>query len=189
MNEKDLELARRAASGDQEAFEHIYLTYKGQILGHIRGKVGTRFEAEDLAQEVFVRAYQALGTYSGKASLGRWLRVIATNLCIDRMRKKAVSCVAWPTVISKEGDKMPVDVPDESPSLQDRVESSDGTRIVLEAVSSLPPYYRDAVILHDLLDQSGESVARRLDCPQGTVKSRLSRARGLLRHQLAAATV
>lgn len=185
MNSENLELARRAARGDEEAFEEIYLSYRNQVQSHIYGMVGDRLEAEDLSQEVFLRAYQAMHTYSGKASLSRWLKVIATNLCIDRLRKRTISCVAWPSMVSKDGDRQTVDLPDDSPSPEDSVQSSDGTRVILEAIDALPSHYRHAVILYDVMDQSGDSVARHLGCPSGTVKSRLSRAHGILRTQLA----
>ena len=187
MVAEDLVLARNASQGDQESFEVIYATYQKQIYHHILRMVRDRYEAEDLTQEVFMRAYQFMGTYSGNAALGRWLRRIATNLCIDKMRKRALPVGAWPTVFSKDGDEQPVDFPDEGPSPIDLAQSSEATEEIMRAIQELPDYYRNVVILKDLLDRSGEEVASEMDCPIGTVKSRLSRGHELLRQRFAPA--
>lgn len=181
MVAEELLIARRASMGDHEAFEHIFTTYYKQILWHVTRIVGDRLDAEDLTQEVFLKAYQSLGTYSGTANLGRWLRKIATNACIDRMRKKAVPTVAWPTLRSKDGDEQPAEFPDDSPTPLDVAQSKEAEDIIIDEIYRLPEYYRKVVWLYDVMEKSGEEVAREAACPIGTVKSRLSRAHGLLR--------
>ncbi len=181
MAAQDLALAERASQGDQEAFNTIYETYQKQIYYHIARIVNDRFEAEDLTQEVFLRAYQFMGSYSGTASLGRWLRRIATNLCIDRMRKRALATTQWPTVASKEGQEQAVEFAGDGPSPLEVAEDREGEGIILQAVQSLPDYYRKVVMLRDFMDLTGEEIAREIQCPIGTVKSRLSRAHGILR--------
>ena len=137
-------------------------------------------DAEDLTQEVFLRVYSSIDPYSGRASLGRWLRRVATNLCIDKMRKKRVPTVSWPVLTSKDGDEQPVDFPDAGYGLPELLEAQDGRDVIMKAIESLPEYYRDTVILHDILEYPGKEVAKRMSCPVGTVKSRLSRARNIL---------
>ncbi|MGI6643543.1 MAG: RNA polymerase sigma factor [Bacillota bacterium] len=181
MVAQDLALAERVSRGDQEAFDTIYETYQKQIYYHIVRMVRDRFEAEDLTQEVFLRAYQFMGSYSGTASLGRWLRRIATNLCIDRMRKRTLQTTQWPTVTSKEGQEQPVEFPCESPSPLEVALDKEAERAILQVVEHLPEYYRTVVIFKDFMDCSGEEIAREIQCPVGTVKSRLSRAHSLLR--------
>ncbi|HHX27827.1 MAG: RNA polymerase sigma factor [Bacillota bacterium] len=184
MIAEELVMARRASLGDHEAFEHIYTTYYKQILWHITRIVRDPLDAEDLTQEVFLKAYQFMGTYSGTANLGRWLRKIATNTCIDRMRKKTVPTVSWPTLQSKDGDEQPVEFPDDSPSPLDMTESREGEDAILDEIQRLPEYYRKVVVLYDVMEKTGEEVAREAACPIGTVKSRLSRAHGILRSAL-----
>jgi len=181
MVAEELLLARRASLGDHEAFDRIYTTYYKQILWHVTRIVGNRLDAEDLTQEVFLKAYQFMGTYSGTANLGRWLRKIATNTCIDQMRKKTVPTVSWPTVQSKDGDEQPVDFADDSLSPLEMVESRECERAIMDEIDRLPEYYRKVVVLYDVMEKSGEEVAREASCPIGTVKSRLSRARKILR--------
>jgi RNA polymerase sigma-70 factor (ECF subfamily) len=181
MVAEELLMARRASMGDHEAFEHIFTTYYKQILRHVTRMVGDRLDAEDLTQEVFLKAYQSLGTYSGTANLGRWLRKIATNACIDRMRKKTVPTVSWPALRSKDGDEQPAEFPDDSPTPLDLTQSREAEDIILDEIHRLPEYYRKVVWLYDVMEKSGEEVAREAACPIGTVKSRLSRAHGILR--------
>ncbi|NLU05769.1 MAG: RNA polymerase sigma factor [Firmicutes bacterium] len=178
--EDDLALARKISQGDEEAFETLYNRYYKQIYLHVSGIVKNNQDAEDLTQEVFLRVYSSIGTYSGRASLGRWMRRVATNLCIDKMRKKRIPTVSWPVLTSKDGDEQPVDFPDGESELLDILEARDGRDVILKAIESLPDYYRDTVMLHDVLEYSGKEVAQRMCCPVGTVKSRLSRARSML---------
>ncbi|HHT85598.1 MAG: RNA polymerase sigma factor [Bacillota bacterium] len=178
--DEDLALARKVSQGDEEAFEILYDRYYKQIYLHVSGMVKTREDAEDLTQEVFLRVYSSIGTYSGRASLGRWMRRVATNLCIDKMRKKRVPTVSWPVLISRDGDEQPVEFADDEHELLDLLEAQDGRDTILKAIESLPDYYRDTVMLHDVLEYPGKEVAKRMSCPVGTVKSRLSRARNVL---------
>lgn len=185
MVSEDLILARKASDGDQDAFARIYESNYKQVYYHVVRIVGDRAEAEDLTQEVFLRAYQFMGSYSGDASLNRWLRKVATNLCIDRMRKRALNTVAWPSMVSREGEEQEVEFPDHGPSPLEVAQNQDAEDSIRGAISDLPDYYRNVVVLHDLLEYRGEEVARAVSCPVGTVKSRLSRAHSLLRSNLA----
>lgn len=184
MVTQDLALARKASSGDQDAFAQIYESNYKAIYYHVARIIGDRGDAEDMTQEVFLRAYQFMNSYSGDASLNRWLRKVATNLCIDKMRKRAIPTAAWPTVASKEGEEQEVEFAAEGPSPLENVESVEARDIIMDAVTRLPDYYRNVVVLHDLMDYRGEEVAQAVSCPVGTVKSRLSRAHGLLRSDL-----
>ncbi len=184
---EDLLLASRAAHGDEEAFETLYNRYSRQIYFHILGIMKNKADAEDLTQEVFLRIYSSIGTYSGRASLGRWMRRVATNICIDSMRKRTVPTVPWPIMVSKDGDEQQVDFPDNENNLPLEVLTVQGEQdTILRAIASLPAYYRDTVMFHDIMDCSGKEVAKLMSCPIGTVKSRLSRARNLLKGMMAA---
>ncbi len=180
---QELALAQRASQGDEEAFNAIYRAYERQIYSHVARIVKDRCDTEDITQEVFLRAYRHLDTYSGSASIGRWLRRIATNLCIDRMRKKGLPTVSWPTITSRDGDERAVEFADDAPSPLDSALAMENEQAVLRAIQNLPEYYRKVVVLRDLMDCTGEEIAREIDCPLGTVKSRLSRAHGILRNQ------
>jgi len=180
MLRDEITLAKRISQGDQEAFTCLFNRYKKEIYCHIWAMIRDRFEAEDLTQEVFFRAYRAMATYSGNASLGKWLRKIATNICIDKLRKKSVPVVTWPVVVSKEGNEKVVEFPDSSRPPLDAVQSYNERDIIHKAIACLPPYYREVVILHDIMEYSGNEIAKKISRPLGTVKSRLSRAHNML---------
>ena len=110
---------------------------------------------------------------------------MATNICIDSMRKKRIPTIAWPSMVSKNGDEQPVDFPDLANQLPlDQLEAEDGKQAVLNAMESLPGYYKDSIMLYSVFECTGEEVAKKMSCPIGTVKSRLSRARTILRSLL-----
>lgn len=176
----DIALAKRISQGDQEAFTYLFNRYKKEIYCHICAMIRDRFEAEDLTQEVFFRAYRAMATYSGNASLAKWLRKIATNICIDKARKKSVPTMSWPVVASEGGNEKVMEFPDSSRLPLDTVQSYNERDIIYKAVACLPPYYREVVILHDIMEYSGNEIAKKISRPLGTVKSRLSRARNML---------
>lgn len=184
MAAQDLELATRASRGDEDAFETIYRANYLKVYYHAVRMIGDTSEAEDIAQEVFLKAYQFIGGYSGAASLSRWLKKIATNLCIDRMRKRTVATVPWPTCVTKDGEEMEADFPDGGLCPLDAVAAREGEDTILTAISGLPKYYREVVMFHDLMGRRDDEVAAAVSCPLGTVKSRLSRAHNILRLSL-----
>ena len=139
--------------------------------------VGNRLDAEDLTQ-VFLKAYQFIGTYSG-TNLGRWLRKIATNL-IDQMRRRRFRRCPGPQCYQKDGDEQPRRLPTiRCRPLRSRI--NEGESAIMDEINRLPEYYRKVVVLYDVMEKTGEEVAREASCPIGTVKSRLSRAHKFLR--------
>ncbi len=183
MVAQDLALAKSVSGGDHDAFNVIYATYQKSVYHHVLRMIHDRFEAEDLTQEVFLKAYQFMDTYSGTAVLGRWLKKIATNLCIDRMRKRSLPMAAWPVAVSKDGDEQQVEFSDDGPSPLDMTESKEYMESIGQAISELPEHYRNVVVLRDVMDCSGDQTALQLACPTGTVKSRLSRGHEMLRER------
>lgn len=180
----DLQLAQRVASGDDNAFAEIYQKHYRHIYRYILGFVCDKFEAEDIAQEVFMRAYTAIYTYSGRAPMSSWLRTIARNLCIDRSRKREVGPILWSTLSSGEERDSVLDFADPGPSPEEAVCSRALQALVMSQVEALPERYRQVVLFRDLSDMSCSEAAQAIKCPEGTVKSRLSRAHHILRNRL-----
>ena len=183
-------LVNRARRGDDEAFETLVKHYQSRIYNHVARMVQDPSEAEDLAQETFVRAYQALPRFRGEASFQTWLYRIASNLAIDASRRRKRR--QWQTVSLDE----PID-DDETPLARDLADSSSRTPgeavasgalrdQVWSAISELSEKLRPVVILYDLQGLSYEEIASILGCPLGTVKSRLFNARCQLRDKLRA---
>jgi RNA polymerase sigma-70 factor (ECF subfamily) len=141
-------------------------------------------EAEDLTQEVFVRAYQSLRSFRHAAAVDTWLYRIATNLVIDRFRRRKRAPQQY--VPLEEGGDPLTELPavDRASNPAAAAELTELQAQVQRAIASLPPKLRSAVVLHDLEGLSYEEVAVAVGCPVGTVKSRLFNGRSLLRRKL-----
>jgi RNA polymerase sigma-70 factor (ECF subfamily) len=150
---------------------------------HMAYKFVARFdEAEDLTQEIFVKLFRALATYDRRASFETWLTRVSRNLCIDHYRRRR-----------REEQKLIDEIDPDSIQLEALVsrpdadlEQRDQIALVRRALGKLPPTYREAVVLRDMHELSYEQISQRLQLPEGTVKSRISRGRKELARQLRA---
>jgi len=182
-------LVRAAKAGDRQAFGRLVEAYQDRIYGYLARMLGDPDEAEDVAQEVFVRAYRSLGKFRGASSFHTWLYRIASNLAIDVARKRkrqdntAYSLDAPMEMGDEEYDR---EIPDESRAPDQISEQKQVQSIVRQAVMGLPDKLRDVMVLYELQGESYEDIADILEVPLGTVKSRLFNARGQLKKRLEA---
>lgn len=177
----DLDLVRRTVGGDGEAFELLVLKYQERIFRLVRRLLGDREQVEDLAQEVFLRAYRSLGSFKGESTFYTWLYKIALNTCRNYYRslgrRPEGSIVDGESLL--ENMESPVSSPEREAL---RAELWDSIRTSLE---SLPPEQREAVVLCDLEGLSYDEMATVIGIPVGTVRSRVFRGRRALQQQLA----
>jgi RNA polymerase sigma-70 factor (ECF subfamily) len=160
----------RAAAGDVAAFEELYRTYVPRIHSLVRRMAGSR-EADDLTQDVFIRAWQKLGTFRGDAAFGTWLHRLAVNLVIERLRSHAQR-LRW-----LEDDSVWASLA--------AVQTPPPTRIGLEAaLERLPSGARSVFVLHDVEGHTHQEIASLLGVSAGTSKAQLHRARMLMRRHL-----
>lgn len=172
-------------SDDLRAFDEIVRRHKQRIFSYVCRMTRDGPDAEDLTQEVFIRAYQSLHRFRADAAVDTWLYRIATNLVIDRFRRNQRGPQAWVPLDDEDetlGGLPATDRGSDPEASAQLVELQDEVR---KAVQKLPPKIRAAVVLHDIEGLSYEEVAETLGCPVGTVKSRLFNGRGLLRRKLA----
>ncbi|OYT75562.1 MAG: RNA polymerase subunit sigma-24 [Armatimonadetes bacterium JP3_11] len=182
-------LIERAQARDEAAFEQIMNLYADRLYNYIVRLVGNPTDAEDLLQEVFLRAYQGLPNFDGRASLSTWLYRIATNLCIDHQRKRArrVQTVSYHDVEDEDGEPSEWELPDtQTPDPLDAALTRELQQVVEQAISTLSPKLRTVLLLYDVENLSYEEIARVLKVPIGTVKSRLNHARGQIQKQVEA---
>jgi RNA polymerase sigma-70 factor (ECF subfamily) len=178
-------LSARACGNAAGAFDALVREHKNRIYSYVCRLTNDSPDAEDLTQEVFVRAYQSFGAFRHEAAVDTWLYRIATNLVIDRFRRGQRA----PQWVSAAGDEED-DPLAELPALARECDPAGSAQLgelqekVRHAISTLPPKLRAAVILHDMEGLSYEDVAAALGCPIGTVKSRLFNARAVLRRKL-----
>ena len=170
----DTTLISRFKNGDKSAFEEIVVKYKDKIYNLCRHMLRDPQNAEDAAQDVFLKAYQALPKFQPEASLYTWLYRIATNTCIDYKRKPLLESLFG----GPEGEERIIhDRASDEPSPERLYESKEIDRALHECLEKLSPKLRAIIILLEIEELSYEEIAETLDISLGTVKSRIARAR------------
>jgi RNA polymerase sigma-70 factor (ECF subfamily) len=174
----------KSAVNLERTFEGLVQAHKNRIYGYICRLTNDSPDAEDMTQEVFIRAYQSMHAFRHDAAVDTWLYRIATNLVIDRVRraKRAPQLVAVAPDTDDSLGEIPASNRDSDP--QATAQLGELQKQVQKAIQSLPTKLRSVVVLHDMEGLSYEEVAQTVGCPVGTVKSRLFNARLLLRRKL-----
>jgi RNA polymerase sigma-70 factor (ECF subfamily) len=168
-------------------FHLIYDTYQPRILRYLARLVGEP-EAEDLAQEVFVKVSQALNTFRGESQLSTWLYRIATHAAIDKMRTAAFRHDAELSLLGDSDETQDKDVwtGEETPSLEQQLMRKEMYECFVEFVKQLPPNYRTVVVLSELEQMPNQEIAAILGLSLEAVKIRLHRGRTRLMQELKA---
>ena len=181
--DQDLELMLRVRSGDTESFEVLLRRYRGPMVSFFVRMVRDPALAEDLAQEVFLRVYQARERYQPEARFTTWLYRIATNLALNAIRDRR-GHVASVEFEDQEREPEAARVADSRPTVEQQMMQSDRERIIREAVESLPERQCAAVILHKYQNVDYGQISRVLGLSESAVKSLLFRAYESLRERL-----
>jgi RNA polymerase sigma-70 factor, ECF subfamily len=175
---------KQVIKGDQDAFGDIVEIYKNSIFQLGYRMLGNRHEAEDIAQEAFIRAYVNINSFNQDMKFSTWLFRIATNLCIDRIRKKKPDYYLDAEVSGTDGLTMYSQLPSNSPLPENEVESLELQETVQKEILKLPEKYRSVIVLKYIEELSLNEISEILDMPLGTVKTRIHRGREALRKQL-----
>jgi RNA polymerase sigma-70 factor (ECF subfamily) len=186
-HDADMMLVERALDGDLAAFEQLVSRYQNKLVGFAARMLGDHDEAEDVAQEAFVKAYRALDSFRGQAQFSTWLYRIATNLCIDRARAKKrrpQQAYSLDEPLDKDEDKGGREVPDSTFEPSKSVEREELRQTVRATMAEMPEKMRQVLIMCDMQGMPYEQIAQVLNCPIGTVKSRLFHARADLARRL-----
>lgn len=175
---------KQVLKGDQNAFGEIVEIYKDKVFQLAYRMLGNRHEAEDIAQEAFIRAYVNIQSYNINLKFSTWLYRIATNLCIDRIRKKKPDYYLDAEVAGTDGLTMYSQIPSKTSLPEDDIESLELQDTIQRAISKLPEKYRSVIVLKYIEELSLNEISEILDMPLGTVKTRIHRGRETLRKQL-----
>lgn len=183
----DHELIEATRSGDESAFAEIVERYRNPLTNYLFRMLADYEEAVDLAQETFVRVYYAIDRYHTEYAFSTYIYRIATNLAISEIRKRRRRRLFSLTGFfrsedSDEGEEL--QPPDSRPLADAGVIDEERRRTIEKAIATLPEKYRAPIILRDVQELSYEEVAAVLGLGLGTTKSRISRARALLREKL-----
>ena len=168
-------LIDRSAAGDQEAFRQLVIRHHRLVINVAFRALGELSLAEDVAQEVFLKVYKALPGYRHEKPFKHWLHRGAANAVTDALRRRR-------PLVSLDGMEQPPASRESDP--MDVATRHDLQKSVRQAIASLPSHYRDTIALQAFGELSYEEIAKALDIPLGTVMSRLSGAKRLLRERL-----
>jgi RNA polymerase sigma-70 factor, ECF subfamily len=178
-------LMARIAKGDDDAFEILVNRHQTSVLNLIYRFIGDRTQARDLAQEVFIRVWQAAKSYKPEAKFTTWIYRIATNLCLNEL--KSAHHKKWFQFFrSDANDEIRAEeaVPDRSPSPEDILLTRERSRRITDVLLSLPENQRMALILKRYDEISYEEIARVMGCSVSAVESLLDRAKRNLQEKL-----
>lgn len=168
-----------AREGDQEAFSRLVRLYEKRIFALTRRMCRNPSDAEEAAQETFLAAWQGLRFFRGDASFSTWLYRLASNACVDLLRREGRHRnAAGPSLDDEEAD---LELPDRAPSPQQLAERAELRRQIEAGLAALPPDYRQVLILREIHQRTYEEIASVCQLDLGTVKSRISRGRQRLR--------
>jgi len=172
-------LIKRAKQGDVNAFAELVEDYKDKIYGFLYRMTGSHEDAYDLAQEVFLRVYKNLHAFDDTMRFSPWIYRIAQNLAVDQLRKRR-KLVYLDEPTGEDGD-MNWQIESSDPGPEDIVEFADFRESLATALNELQPIYKAVLLMRFVHELSYEDIARSLDLPLTTVKTRLHRAREALR--------
>ncbi|MFC4024911.1 RNA polymerase sigma factor SigW [Oceanobacillus longus] len=178
------EKIKEVKKGDQAAFGDVVSFYQNKIYQHCFRMLGNAHEAEDMAQEAFIRAYVNIHSFDERRKFSTWLYRIATNLTIDRLRKRKPDYYLDAEIKGTEGLDMYSQLASEERLPGEVVESLELQRYIHHEISQLPPKYRSIIMLRYLEEFSLQEISEILDVPLGTVKTRIHRGREALRKRL-----
>src|SRR5262249_15759536 len=180
-------LVEETLGGDEDAFAELVSRYRNQITSYIYRMTNDYDGAVDLAQETFMRVYRAAGRYQTTHAFSTYIYRIATNLAISELRKRKRRRLVSLTGLlgSPDGDEVrDFDAPDEKPLQDADLVDLELRYVVKRAISTLPDKYRAPLVLRDVEGKSYDEIAQILQTSEGTVKSRINRARNFLRDKM-----
>lgn len=189
MAQTDVQLMLEVKAGDEQSFALLLHRYRSPVINFLYRMVKNRAQAEDLAQEVFLRVYRARGGYEPSAKFSTWLFRIATNLALNaardtRHQKKEIS-IEQPAGENEEGEERPLEVAEPGANIEQHLVEEARSRMIRQAVEKLPEKQRAAVLLHKYEEMSYGEIAKSLGCSESALKSLLFRAYETLRVELA----
>ncbi|MEX2221766.1 MAG: sigma-70 family RNA polymerase sigma factor [Candidatus Rokuibacteriota bacterium] len=167
----------RLRAGEATAFEELVMTYQHRLFGVALRMLGNAGEAQEVAQEAFIRAHRALPRFRGDAKLSTWLYAITSRLCLSRL-------ASGERRLARQGEDALLRLSDSAPGPDAALERGELEAALQRAIAELPEDRRIVVVLRDLEGLSYEEIAQVLELELGTVRSRLHRARADLKDKL-----
>ncbi len=184
IKEDDPVLIKRALEGNEPAYQELMARHKTAVFHIVFKIVRNREEAADLVQETFMKAFASLASYREEFRFTTWLYRIAANAAIDSLRKQKIDALSLDEPVETEEGSYGLEIADTSYNPEEDALKKEKGVSILDAISSLPPKYREVIELVHLKEKPYDEIAAILKVPVGTVKARIFRARELLKKKL-----
>jgi RNA polymerase sigma factor (sigma-70 family) len=176
----DIALVQKAVAGDQRAYAELLSRYRDAIYFMLLKMVNNTDDADDLTIEAFGKAFKSIHQYTPNFAFSTWLFKIATNNCIDFIRKRRGGTLISIEQSNHDPDEMPIHIQTDELDPEESLISKQKVKLIREVVLKLKPRYRKLVEMRYFSEMSYEEIAEELSLPIGTVKAQLFRARELL---------
>jgi RNA polymerase sigma-70 factor, ECF subfamily len=188
VNSADSDLIEGTLNGDESAFAELVRRYQSAVWGIVHRTLGNTADNEDAVQEIFLRAFTALRKFDLKYPFGPWILRIASNYCIDQLRrKKGRKVQLWSELSEFDQIRLLKDMSSEGESESAAIENSEGyARVAQALMEGLKPKYRMAFVLREVEEKTYEEVAQILGTSEVAARVRVSRARGELQKKFRA---
>lgn len=178
------ELVQAAQGGDQGAFGKLVELNQGRIYSLCYRMTGNPEDAADLTQDAFLNAWRGLSKFSRQSAFSTWLYRLAANACIDFLRREKRRSTLSMTLEPGDDEEHQADLPDERWSPERELERKENRRALRDGLAALSPEHREVLLLRETEGLSYQEIAQALDLEEGTVKSRIARARMALKDYL-----
>jgi RNA polymerase sigma-70 factor (ECF subfamily) len=182
-HEDDLIIIRSVLSGDSSQFALLWQKYNKQIFASVLKLVRSIDDADDIVQDTFLKAFNALHSYNQTFPFPAWLYKIASNTCIDYFRRKRIRPISIENINREGGDIYDI-IPDKSTPIDVNIINNETKEQLLKAVEQLPLRYKQCIHLRHFEELSYEEISIKMNLPLGTVKITLFRARKMLLNML-----
>ena len=177
---EDSKFIQAALKGNDAAYKKLMKKYHDAIYNFIYRMIHDKHQVEDLTQEAFIKAFQSLASFNEEYAFSTWLYKIATNNCIDYIRKRKLQTYSIDKPIEAKDSDYAFELPDDSYEADKEMISNQRAKMLNEAIAKLPEKYHKVIRLRHVDEKSYEEIAEQLKLPIGTVKAHIFRAREML---------
>ena len=176
-SEEELDVIKKVLDGDSNAFERIVLANQKNVYNLALKMTKNEEDALDISQEAFLKAYRQLEGFRGESKFSVWLYRLTYNLCVDFLRKKPRAGVISLTYQDDDDDSHDIEVPDVRNLPEDSLIRRETRESIAEGINALSPQHREILVMREITGMSYGDISDTLHVSEGTVKSRLARAR------------
>jgi RNA polymerase sigma factor (sigma-70 family) len=181
---EDYELIGKAIKGDQSSYDRLMKKYYKLVHNLIFRMIYNKEDVEDLTQEAFIKAFNSLEKFDHQFAFSTWLYKIASNNCIDYLRKKKLNTISIDKEFDSEDEDLRFEIPDNDYKPDRNILDREKKKILEDAIESLPEKYKTVILLRHQDEMEYDEIAKKLNIPLGTVKAHIFRGRELLNKYL-----